>query len=211
MTVDARTRTVEAAYDALGARFGEWMSRIEGEPLGRFVDELVSRLDEGARVLELGCGDGRTTARLASRFETVGVDISQEQLRLARAALPDATFVRADLISLDFPPASFDAVTAFYSFMHVPRDRHAELLLRIRNWLKPGGVFLAPMSTVGGPDRTETWLGVEMFFSGWDAETNRRLVREAGFEVLVAEAIPMHEPESQYETAFVWILARNPR
>jgi ubiquinone/menaquinone biosynthesis C-methylase UbiE len=210
MITDRRAQTVEAAYDALGARFAEWTARIEGEPLDRFLDELVSRVDKGAQVLELGCGDGRTTERLAERFDVVGVDISSEQLRLAHAALPETTFIHADLMELDFPRSSFEAITAFYVFMHIPRDDHPELLRRIHLWLKPGGVFIAPMSTVGGPDRVESWLGVQMFFSGWDAETNESLVRAAGLEVLVAEIIGVREPESEYETAFLWVLARKP-
>jgi cyclopropane fatty-acyl-phospholipid synthase-like methyltransferase len=210
MITDRRAQTVEAAYDALGARFGEWTARIEGEPLDRFLDELVSRVDKGAQVLELGCGDGRTTECLAERFNVVGVDISSEQLRLAHAALPETTFTHADLMELDFPRSSFEAITAFYVFMHIPRDDHPELLRRIHLWLKPGGVFIAPMSTVGGPDRVESWLGVQMFFSGWDAETNESLVRAAGLEVLVAEIIGVREPESEYETAFLWVLARKP-
>jgi ubiquinone/menaquinone biosynthesis C-methylase UbiE len=210
MVTDRRAQTVEAAYDALGPRFGEWMAKIEGEPLDRFLEEAGSRLDAGALVLELGCGDGRTTKRLAERFEVIGVDISSEQLRLARAALAETTFVHADLMELDFPRSSFDAITAFYVFMHVPRDDHPELLRRIHRWLKPGGVFIAPMSTVGGPDRVESWLGVQMFFSGWGAETNGSLVRAAGLEVLVAEIVRVREPESQYETAFLWVLARKP-
>jgi len=102
------------------------------------------------------------------------------------------------------------AITAFYVFMHVPRDDHPELLRRIHRWLKPGGVFIAPMSTVGGPDRVESWLGVQMFFSGWDAETNGSLVRAAGLEVLVAEIVGVREPGSKYERAFLWLLARKP-
>ena len=47
-----------------------------------------------------------------------------------------------------------------------------------------------------------------MFFSGYDAETNRRLVREAGFELLADELVFMREPES--EVAFLWVLARKP-
>lgn len=208
MNAEQRQRTVEAAYDALGPRFGQWTARIEGEPLERFLGELSARLPASARVLDLGCGDGEKTRRLAERFAVVGVDLSEEQLRLAREAAPTATFVRGDFLELAAADASFDAVTAFYSFMHVPRDEHPALLARIRRWLVPGGLFLAPMSTLGGPDRVENWLGVDMFFSGWDAQANARIVREAGFEVLVDEVIGMWEPESEYETAFLWVLAQ---
>jgi hypothetical protein len=90
----------------------------------------------------------------------------------------------------------------------VPRDRHPDLFARIRRWLRPGGLFLASLSHLGGPDRTYEWLGVDMFFSGFDAETNRRLIREAGFELVVDELVWMREPEG--DAAFLWVLARKP-
>jgi cyclopropane fatty-acyl-phospholipid synthase-like methyltransferase len=201
-------QTVQAGYDELAADFGEWGERIEGDPWERFLEDLAARLPDGASVLDLGCGNGAKTERLARRFEVVGVDISEEQLRLARAQAPGATFVQSDFAELDVPAESLDAVTAFYSFVHVPREQHADLFARIKRWLKPGGLFLASLSHLGGPGRTEEWLGVEMFFSGFDAETNSRLVREAGFELLVDELVWMREPEG--DAAFLWVLGRKP-
>jgi cyclopropane fatty-acyl-phospholipid synthase-like methyltransferase len=203
-----RRQTVEAGYDALADGFGEWMARVQGDPWERFVDELASRLPVGARVLDLGCGNGEKLSRLAGRFEVTGVDLSEEQLRLASAALPDAELVHADFAELDFANEAFDAVTALYSIVHVPREKHAELFARIRRWLKPGGLFLASLSHVGGPDRVDHWLGVDMFFSGFDAETNSRLVREAGFELLKNELVWMREPG--LDVAFLWVLGRKP-
>jgi SAM-dependent methyltransferase len=207
---DERKQTVQAAYDRLGARFGEWGERVEGDPWARFLDELVARLPAGARVLDLGCGNGAKTSRLATRFEVVGVDLSEQQLCLARANVPAATFVHGDLAELDFSPGSFGAVTALYSLVHVPREDHRGLFERILRWLEPGGLFLASLSHVGGEDRVDEWLGVEMFFSGFDADTNRRLVREAGFELELDELVWMREPEPEGEIAFLWLLARKP-
>ena len=204
-------QTVQAGYDELGAGFGEWGERIEGDPWESYLEELAGRLPNGASVVDLGCGNGVKTARLARRFEVVGVDISEEQLRLASARVPGATFVQADFAELDMPAESLDAVTAFYSFVHVPRDQHQDLFARIERWLRPGGHFLASLSHVGGPDRTEEWLGVEMFFSGFDAETNSRLVREAGFELLTDELVWMREPEPEGDAAFLWVLGRKPK
>jgi SAM-dependent methyltransferase len=207
-TLDPRVRTVQAGYDELAQRFGEWGERIEGDPWRRFLDDLAARLPDGGRVLDLGCGNGRKLGRLAGRFQLTGVDVSQQQLRLARAEVPGASFVEGDFAQLDFPDASFDAVVALYSITHVPREEHPALLGRIAGWLRPGGLFLASLSHVGGEDWTSEWLGVEMFFSGYDAQTNRRLVREAGFEVLADELVWMREPEA--EVGFLWVLARKP-
>jgi ubiquinone/menaquinone biosynthesis C-methylase UbiE len=210
MTVaDERKRTVATGYDALADRFGEWMAKVEGDPWERFLDELADRLPTGARLLDLGCGNGAKIARLADRFDVVGVDLSERQLHLARTAVPGAAFVQADFAELEFPAETFDAVTALYSIVHVPRAEQPALLGRILGWLKPGGLFLASMSHVGGEDRTDEWLGVEMFFSGFDADTNRRLVRRAGFELLADELVWMREPE--HEVAFLWVLGRKPR
>jgi ubiquinone/menaquinone biosynthesis C-methylase UbiE len=201
-------RTVRDGYDELAPQFGAWMDAIEGDPWERFAGELASRLDDGARVLDLGCGGGSKTKRLAERFEVFAVDVSAAQLRLARTEVPEATFVQADFAELDFPQERFDAVTAFYSIVHVPRAEHAAVLAKIARWLKPDGLFLASLSHVGGPDRTEEWLGVEMFFSGFPAETNRQLVREAGFELVLDEVVWMQEPG--LEVAFLWVLAEKP-
>jgi cyclopropane fatty-acyl-phospholipid synthase-like methyltransferase len=208
VSADPRKQTVEAGYDELAPRFGEWAARVEGDPWERFLEELAGRLAPGARVLDLGCGNGRKIARLAGRFDVTGVDISQEQLRLARAEIPDAQFVHADLAELNLPAESYEAVTAFYSISHVPREEHAALFGKVARWLKPGGLFLASLSANGTDDWTEEWLGVEMFFSGFDAETNGSLIREAGFELVVDEVVSMQEPET--EAAFLWVLARKP-
>jgi ubiquinone/menaquinone biosynthesis C-methylase UbiE len=205
---DERKRTVQTGYDTLGASFGEWDDQIEGDPWERFVEELLVLVPKGGRVLDLGCGNGTKTARLAERLDVLAVDLSEEQLRLARAKVPGVTFVGGDFAELEFAAETFDGVTAFYSIMHVPREEHRALLGRITRWLKPGGLFLASLSHLGGDDWTGEWLGVEMFFSGFDAETNRRLVRAAGLELVVDELVWMREPQG--DVAFLWVLARKP-
>jgi ubiquinone/menaquinone biosynthesis C-methylase UbiE len=208
VSADPRKRTVQTGYDELAPRFGEWAARVEGDPWERFLDELAGRLTPGARVLDLGCGNGEKISRLAGRFDVTCVDISEQQLRLARAEVPTATFIQADFAELDFPAESFEAVTAFYSITHVPREEHAALFGRISRWLKPGGLFLAALSANGTCDWTEEWLGVEMFFSGYDADTYRRLLRQLGFELLIDDVVTMREPED--EATFLWVLGRKP-
>ena len=91
---DPRTDLVGRGYNAIGERFAEWRDRIVGDPRREWEAELVSRLPEGARVLELGCGAGvPDTQRLAKRFQVTGVDVSAEQVRRARASVPEAVFI----------------------------------------------------------------------------------------------------------------------
>ena len=170
-------------------------------------DTASPALPDGARVLDLGCGAGvPSTRRLAERFEVVGVDISAEQLRRARAAVPGATFRHADLMQVELAPESFDAVTSFYAIAHVPREHHGELFARVAGWLRPGGRFLASLGTGGAADWTGEWLGVPMFFSSHDPVTNRQLLEAAGFELLRDAVVPIREPEG--EVSFQWVIAR---
>jgi cyclopropane fatty-acyl-phospholipid synthase-like methyltransferase len=204
---DPRTQLVADCYDAIGERFAVWREQIVGDPRREWEDELSSRLEDGARVLELGCGAGTPEARrLASRFRLTGVDISSRQLERARAAVPGAELVCADFTALELPQRSFDAVVSFYAFNHVPRELLAPLLGRIHGWLVSGGWLL----TAFGVSDTDRWtgefLGAKTFFSSFPPEENSRLVREAGFDSIRDEVVTFDEPEGP--ASFQWVLAR---
>ena len=204
---DPRVQIVADGYDVIGETFSEWKGRIVGDPRAAWRGELVSRLPQGARVLDLGCGDGvPDTQLLAERFRVTGVDVSPEQVRRATAAVPSAEFVCADFTELELPQGSFDAVAAFYSFNHVPRDLLAPLFRSIRGWLVPGGLFLTALGTSNEEGWIGEWLGTRMFFSSFPPLTNSRLVEQAGFELLRDEVVDFLEPEG--EAVFQWILAR---
>jgi ubiquinone/menaquinone biosynthesis C-methylase UbiE len=149
------------------------------------------------------------TAALAEGRTITGVDISTTQLEMARRNVPAATFIKADMTTIAFEPATFDAVVAFYSLTHVPRDEVAELLGRIRRWLRPGGVFIASMGADDDPGTVDAdWLGVEMYFSQFGPKANRRLVERAGLVIERAEIAV--EPEDRHDARFLWVIARAP-
>ena len=159
-------------------------------------------------MLELGCGAGEPCTRmLAERFEVTGVDISAEQLSRARRRIPKARFVRADLTALELEPESYDAVVAIYVLNHVPRELLDGLLRRVAGWLVRGGYFFASFGTADESEWTGDWLGTTMFFSSWDSSTNRRLLGEAGFELLADDLVTVREPPPT-ETPPSSVLAR---
>ena len=204
---DPRTQIVSEGYDAIGETFAEWRERIVGDPRSEWEQELSSRLDEDARVLELGCGSGsEETRRLAQRFALTGVDISPRQVERARAAIPEATFAVADFTELDLAAGSFDAVASFYVFNHVPRDLLAPLLGRVHAWLSDGGWLLSAFGVSDLEGWTGNWLGAPTYFSSFPPEVNSRLVLEAGFTLERDEVVEFEEPEGP--ARFQWVLAR---
>jgi len=119
---DPRMELVGRGYDTIGERFTEWRDRIVGDPRRGWEDELVSRLQDGVRLLELGCGAGvPDTQRLAARFRLTGIDVSAEQVRRARAAVPDAEFIHADFTALELA-LCVQSRTARVARAHVRED-----------------------------------------------------------------------------------------
>jgi len=204
------TKLVEAGYDRMASRHLEWTTEIECDPRLDYLHLLLDRLQRRSIVLDLGCGAGvPCTARLAEQHRVIGVDLSAEQLRLAAEHVPDAMLVRGDISRLRLHPSCLDGVTAFYSLGHVPRARHRDVLAEVFQGLRPGGWLLATMSADGTEDTVQDdFLGVPMFFSGFDAATNRQLLTDSGFSVATADAITMREPEG--DVTFLWVLAQRP-
>ena len=204
-------RVVADGYDAMAERYLAWSDLRPSDARRRYLALANELIPAGADVLDLGCGAGiPMTATLAVGRSVTGVDISSAQIALARANVPSASFIQADLTTLAFPSRSFDAVVAFYSLTHVPRAEHAALFGRIRSWLRSGGLFLASLGVEDSPDEIEAdWLGVDMFFSHFSARVNRRLVTEAG--LVIERADVATEPEDRHSSRFLWVVARAPR
>jgi cyclopropane fatty-acyl-phospholipid synthase-like methyltransferase len=202
-------RIVQEGYDHLGGRFRDWNSGSD-EARSWFMDEILQRLPAGADVLELGCGWGPAAAILGDGRSYTGVDLSSEQLAIARERLPGATFVHADLTQLELPAESLDAVVAFYVFNHVPRAEQAPTFERIFGWLRPGGRFMASLGAGQSDDEVqEDWLGVPMFFASFEPDANERALLATGFELELSETRSQLE-EGEGEATFHWVIARKP-
>ena len=152
---------------------------------------LTSRLSDGATVLDIGCGTGVPVARtLAQRFYVTGVDISGEMINRARVNVPEGKFIFEDIMSVEFPPSHFDAVVAYYSIFHLPREEHPELIRRIYAWLKPGGYLLATLSLFSEAPYTEDdFYGITMYWSNYSLEDYKSILTEIGFTILESTII----------------------
>jgi ubiquinone/menaquinone biosynthesis C-methylase UbiE len=179
----------------------------------RHVAELLKKLPEGANVLELGCGAGVpcTQVLIEHGLNVTGNDISAAQIALAREHVPKATLIQGDMLFLDFAPASFDAVLAFYSIFHLPKEEQGLMVEKIRGWLKPGGWLLCNFHAVEGDIVREGWIEpeVKMFSSGLGVEGTREifLKQVQGFKLVVDEIDV--EKVGPAEEKFHWVMALN--
>ena len=200
---------VQAGYDQAVDQYESLEQADAKWPRSLWLADLERLLDPGSTVLDLGCATGvPVAARLALSYRVTGVDISPVQIEQASRNVPEGEFICADLQAVTFPDGNFDAVISFYTFDHVPRDQHTELLNRICGWLRPGGLMLLSIEDRDEPGTIAQWLGVDMHFSMFDADTTRRLVREAGFTI--ERTAVEDQIEGRVEIPYTWILARRP-
>lgn len=150
-----------AEYDYFQARLAkrgitsyEWWA-------SRFIARLIHRYQSGGRLLEIGCGLGRTLQLLEGDFETYGIDVSEYAVELAQE-----TATRSDIRHMDardlsaFDDDSFDVVLAAHVFEHL--DEPAATLGQCVKLLRAGGLLLYLVPNTDCISRTckgEEWFG----------------------------------------------------
>ncbi len=111
------------------------------DPSG-FLMPLVSRLKEGATVLDVGCGSGRDLSWLKQQgFQPRGFEKSPGLARLAREAT-GCEIIEGDFETYDFSGLSVDAILLVTSLVHLPHHRFEAAMTKIMKALKPEGWVL---------------------------------------------------------------------
>ena len=139
VSVDAKTEySVGYKESALAC-----MRSRSAENCCRFLRSYVQR---DSRILDCGCGPGSITtglARWAPDGQTIGIDVSGEQLEGARAlarelGVDNVSFREASVFELPFEDGSFDLVFSQAMFCHI--TNHDQALAEIKRVLRPGGI-----------------------------------------------------------------------
>ncbi len=136
------------------SNFGFWTSSTR---VGAHGDALVDRLlglapSARGRVLDVACGQGGTTRRLASHFSpsrVTAVNLFPDQLRAARDRAPGCRFVQMDAARLALVDDCFDLVVCVEAAFHF--ETRAEFLRQSFRALKPGGHLVLSDILVTGP------------------------------------------------------------
>lgn len=153
-----------------------------GQAPSRHLDGFLDRLDEGAHVLELGCGGGQDSARIVERG--FGLDATDGTPAMVRKA-NERFDVGARLLRFDEldAVAAYDAVWAHACLSHVARADLPSVLASIHRALRPGGWHFANFKLGSGEGRD--LLGRLHSFpdAGWLED----VYRTAGFAIVSSE------------------------
>jgi ubiquinone/menaquinone biosynthesis C-methylase UbiE len=156
--------SVEHGYDLLAPTFDHTPFRTSDRFLDATADalRLLGPFGEG---LDVCCGTGAGMRALGPlcRGRITGVDFSAGMLAEARAAHPDAEWVRADVRALPFAGA-FDLAVSFGALGHfLPAERPA-LFAGVHRALRPGGLFAFPVAAPSRVTSPRYWA-----LAGFDA------------------------------------------
>ncbi len=129
-----------------------------------WISEYVS-LHKGAKVLDLGCGPGLYTERLANLgFDVTGIDFSKRSIKYAKTNAVennlDIRYIYDNYLNLDYEN-EFDLIIMIYCDFGVLSDEDRDALLgKVYRALKPDGTFLFDVFTPNMMNRTtetKTW------------------------------------------------------
>ena len=145
------------------------------------IEEFVSLLPENPKVLDLGCGPGYESMRLMKAgAQVVGVDFSEESIRIAKERCPEAQFELMGFRELEVEKLGiFDGIFACASLIHIDPEGLPDVFEEMRGVLSENGFVVAIVRD--GDGTWEAWPEV-------DGKTIRRVVYLYSKETLAAEA-----------------------
>lgn len=109
-----------AIFNSIAAQYDDWYSQKKGAFVDRVETALafgMLKLEPGMKVLDVGCGNGNFSMKLAGMGCVVtGIDVSEEMLKVARGKAAELdlsiSYLQMDATELAFEDSAFDVVLA---------------------------------------------------------------------------------------------------
>ncbi|MDE6840755.1 MAG: methyltransferase domain-containing protein [Oscillospiraceae bacterium] len=173
-------RGVREYYDKTAAEWAE-NGYKDGADLP-CLDEFLSLLPPGGRVLDLCCGAGYETGRIRARgFEALGLDFSGESLKIARQRNPGISFFQGDMLEDYARVGAVDGVLLSAGLVHVETADLPLAFARMAGVVRPGGYVLASIRE--GTGKLAQWslreIDGEQYDRSFIAHTPEEVVRGA--------------------------------
>jgi SAM-dependent methyltransferase len=168
--------------------------------------KMISKLAGKGVLLDIGCSSGGFLSTMkGGRWKLYGIEMEESMARKARAASGAEVFV-GDVLEAPYPDMAFDAITCFDVLEHVYSPR--QFLMRVHEWLKPGGIFYAMMPNIDSWEAQlfgTCWYGLELprHLFHFSQNSLRSLMADLRFEEVVVSTprITYLEPSVDYALA----------
>lgn len=188
---------VTEIYDALAKNYAEHYE--SGNPDRPFLDEFLSHVKKGSRLLDLGCGTGNAANYFFEHgMQVEGIDLSSRMIEVATQRYSAIHFRRADIRNLDCQAGGLDALWAGYSLFHMVQKDFAFTLEKIRSALVIGGIFGTTLQEGEGQVQFPEPLlpGKKLLVCLYSRAELTRILSAKGFKVI---AYKRRKPASELE------------
>jgi SAM-dependent methyltransferase len=133
--------------------FAPFYDRVMGDrqDVIDIIQDLIKRHHPTAKtLLELGCGTGSILAGLSNQYTVSGIDQSPEMLKIAQQKLPNAQFHETTIAGFELNQ-TYDVILCVFDTINHLTDFSdwQKLFQSAKKHLKPGGLFIFDMNTVG--------------------------------------------------------------
>lgn len=126
----------------------------------QYGESVLSLLDapEGSFVVDLGCGNGALTRKLAEKgYRVLGIDASSEMLAAARADNPGLPFCEGDAVTFSLQRPA-DAIFSNAVFHWIDREKQDAMIANLARQLKPGGELVFEFGGKGCAEKVHAAL-----------------------------------------------------
>ena len=210
-----RKEAIKAGYDKISGKYAEeYFNELDSKPIDReLLDGFAEQVRALGPVCDLGCGPGQIARYLSERgVEACGIDLSPRMVEQARRLSPEIEFKQGDMMALDVEDDTFGGMAAFYSIIHVPREKVVDVLRELKRVLRPGGLLLLAFHIGEGEMLLEEAWEEEVsidyyFFTQLEMEG---YLRTAGFKVERSLERAPYEEDVEYQSRRAYIFARKP-
>lgn len=198
-------------YDKTARNYaGKFINELNKKHFDRILlKSFASENSDKGKIIDLGCGPGQTTKYLShcGLTDLVGVDISPEMVKIAKAINPQLNFDTADILNLKYPDNFFGSAIAFYSIVHFDYGQIKTAFKETKRILKGNGQFLFSFHIGDSPVHLDNFLDYQVNIDFHFFETNKiiALLTDTGFEIIdTIERYPYRDAEYPSKRAYIW-------
>jgi SAM-dependent methyltransferase len=149
-----------------------------------FLDGFLCLLPAPTRVLDIGCGPGVPYDRYLVEHgcTLTGLDLSGRLISLARSNVPEANYIKEDILKANFETC-FDGILSLFAIFHIPRANHENLFRLFNRSLTGRGALLITLATAE-MEFVSDWWGAPMAWSSYDPEFYINLLKSLGYALI---------------------------
>lgn len=211
---------IRRTYDTVAAAYDEQLRHeLDHKPFDRNLLTTVTELCAGGVLADVGCGPGHVTDFLArSHPQVIGIDLSEEMIKIARAESPGLDFAVGSMLELAVEDQAWAGVVAMYSIIHLDAAERRRAFAEFHRAVRDGGWLLVSFHIdsaefpAGSTNHLTHWFGAEVDLDGYflDAAQVAGEVQDAGWRIVVQSVrLPMSAEE--YPSRRCYLLAQRSR